>query len=171
MDVLEIGSGTDTSGEHFPLSASNALHLDLMRNAFDLDILADGSRLPFRDKSFNVVFCSHVLEHVADPFALLREIRRVARRLVVLKIPNASYYRYNFIPDSSEHLFSWNHATFANLLKQIFPRVRLKFTHRITPTQYSKGFYRRWLSIAMMYAEALLGGRGHTELTAIMKLP
>jgi SAM-dependent methyltransferase len=46
----------------------------------DADIrLYDGGALPFEDASFDVVFCKQVLEHVADPFHVLREVARVLR--------------------------------------------------------------------------------------------
>jgi SAM-dependent methyltransferase len=37
-------------------------------------------RLPFRDREFDFVFCSHVLEHTSDPEAACREIQRVGKR-------------------------------------------------------------------------------------------
>jgi len=36
--------------------------------------------LPFRDKSFAFVYCSHVLEHVADPARCCAELARVGER-------------------------------------------------------------------------------------------
>ncbi|MBI1852401.1 MAG: glycosyltransferase [Planctomycetes bacterium] len=36
--------------------------------------------LPFRDKEFDFVFCSHVLEHTVDPAAACGEIQRVGKR-------------------------------------------------------------------------------------------
>ena len=43
------------------------------------DVRADLVDLPFDDASFDLVLCSHVLEHVADDRAALRELRRVLR--------------------------------------------------------------------------------------------
>jgi hypothetical protein len=40
-------------------------------------VKADIMALPFADGRFDVVYCSHVLEHVADDRLALREIRRV----------------------------------------------------------------------------------------------
>ncbi len=41
------------------------------------DIIRDP--LPFADKSFDFVYCRHVLEDVHDPFPLIREIARVGK--------------------------------------------------------------------------------------------
>lgn len=51
-----------------------------------------GSMLPFRDRSFDVVLCSEVIEHL-DPSEAIRtttELRRVAARAVVVSTPNAT---------------------------------------------------------------------------------
>ncbi len=40
---------------------------------------ADVQALPFADGEFDVVMCNHVLEHVADDAAAMRELRRVTR--------------------------------------------------------------------------------------------
>ncbi len=36
--------------------------------------------MPFQDKQFDFVYCSHVLEHVANPVAACKEIKRVGKR-------------------------------------------------------------------------------------------
>lgn len=40
---------------------------------------ADLRRLPFADQSFDVVLCSHVLEHIRDDASAISELRRVLR--------------------------------------------------------------------------------------------
>lgn len=42
-------------------------------------VVADGLALPFKDKSFDYVIASHILEHVDDPHGFVKELARVAR--------------------------------------------------------------------------------------------
>jgi SAM-dependent methyltransferase len=52
---------------------------------FDLDaVAADATRLPFADDAFDVVVCSEVVEHLEFPLEALLELRRVARRAVIV---------------------------------------------------------------------------------------
>lgn len=51
-------------------------------------MLYNGKILPFRDKTFDVVICSEVIEHVEDYEGLLLEMVRVARRSVFISTPN-----------------------------------------------------------------------------------
>lgn len=50
---------------------------------------ADANMLPFADHSFDIVFCANLLHHVEDPVRVVAEMRRVAKRWVVLVEPNA----------------------------------------------------------------------------------
>ncbi|MGC1241327.1 MAG: class I SAM-dependent methyltransferase [Chryseosolibacter sp.] len=49
----------------------------------------DIHRMPFRDNTFEVVLCNHVLEHVADDIAAMKEIYRVLKPggFAILQIP------------------------------------------------------------------------------------
>jgi hypothetical protein len=63
-------------------------------------IYFDGGRFPFRDRKFDYVICSHVLEHVEDVDFFTSELTRVASR-GYLEFPTIHYeYVYNF----DEHL-------------------------------------------------------------------
>jgi uncharacterized protein YbaR (Trm112 family)/SAM-dependent methyltransferase len=81
--VLEIGSG------HNPKIQSDVLcdkfiDDDTQRGGelvTDRPLVeADGQYLPFADRSFDYVICSHVLEHVEDPKLMLIELMRIAKR-------------------------------------------------------------------------------------------
>ena len=43
-------------------------------------------KLPFKNKQFNYVLCSHTIEHVDDPIQFYKELKRVGKN-VVLVIP------------------------------------------------------------------------------------
>ena len=53
-----------------------------------MDIIARGHELPLDDDSYDFVLASHVIEHIPDPIAALKEWARVARRYIVLVVPH-----------------------------------------------------------------------------------
>jgi ubiquinone/menaquinone biosynthesis C-methylase UbiE len=67
--------------------------------------LFDGYHLPFADKFFDLVILTHVLEHVEHERLLLRELHRVAHK-VVLEVPKD----YRFAADKKiKHFLSYGH--------------------------------------------------------------
>jgi len=76
-------------------------------------VLADGARLPFREDVFDTVLLDEVLEHVPDPVALLREARRVGRR-VVATVPNEAACPYR----SPEHIHQFTRVNFEETFKK-----------------------------------------------------
>ncbi|MCC8963518.1 class I SAM-dependent methyltransferase [Bradyrhizobium sp. Pear76] len=47
----------------------------------------DGATIPFADGTFDLVYASHVLEHVPEPRALLYELARVSRDFIYVEVP------------------------------------------------------------------------------------
>jgi SAM-dependent methyltransferase len=45
-----------------------------------VDVVADASHLPFKDKSLDYVISSHMIEHIFDPIGALKEWLRVIKR-------------------------------------------------------------------------------------------
>lgn len=60
----------------------------------------DGKNFPFKDKEFDYVICSHVLEHVEDVDYFLNEMSRIAKA-GYLEYPTV---HYDFIYNIPEHL-------------------------------------------------------------------
>src|SRR3546814_10696287 len=59
---------------------------------------ANIERLPFPDKSFDTVICTHVLEHILDFWGALAELRRVAAKRLIIVVPQQREYRFTFNP-------------------------------------------------------------------------
>lgn len=84
--VLDVGGGDKPFSEADRIvdaELGSSPHRDgrvVPEQADDRYVKADIHSLPFEDKSFHFVFCSHVLEHVTDPEVACREIMRVGKR-------------------------------------------------------------------------------------------
>jgi ubiquinone/menaquinone biosynthesis C-methylase UbiE len=72
---------------------------------------ADVEQLPFRDRAFDVVVSTHTLEHVQHLAATLAELRRVARRRLVVVVPRQRPYRVTFNPHV--HFFPYRFSVLA----------------------------------------------------------
>jgi ubiquinone/menaquinone biosynthesis C-methylase UbiE len=70
----------------------------------DADVrVARAEALPWPDRSFDTVVSTHTLEHIPNLEASLREMRRVARRRIVIVVPCQKYKRYTI--DTHVHFF------------------------------------------------------------------
>lgn len=98
------------------------------------DLLGDGTRLPFRDGSVDLVYTAAVLEHVPDPLAMGREIHRVlkpggqvlANSAFMQPVHSEGQHFFNLTPYGIELTFSrfedrqvWWDGGFADLMKWI----------------------------------------------------
>ncbi len=80
--------------------------------------------LPFEDKSFDLVWCSEVMEHLHEPKFLLDEIERVLKQngLAVLTTPNSAWWFYHIV-----RLWGWTPKNLQNLdHKQFFKEKDLR---------------------------------------------
>ena len=71
-----------------------------------------------KDLRFDVVLLRHVLEHVADPRAMLLEVRPLLKERgeLIVALPCESVYDAPSAQDIDRHLYSWNRRTICNLL-------------------------------------------------------
>jgi ubiquinone/menaquinone biosynthesis C-methylase UbiE len=69
---------------------------------------ADIEKLPFADGEFDTVICTHVLEHVLHIDRAIAELRRVARRRLLVIVPLEREYRFTFNPHV--HFFPYPHS-------------------------------------------------------------
>ena len=101
--ILEVGVGEGEVAERvrsrYPDARFVAIDLpdpelaEAWRSRSVHGAFADIARLPFADGEFDLVMAIEVLEHVPDPPAALRELRRVATADLVLSVPREPIWR------------------------------------------------------------------------------
>jgi SAM-dependent methyltransferase len=92
--VVDVGCGSGEGLKLLAAKAQRAVGIDLDERLMrrDLDIrITDISQLP--DNSFDVVVCIDVIEHVEDDEAFVKQLARVARRLLFVSTPNYAVHR------------------------------------------------------------------------------
>jgi len=92
--------------------------------------------LPFPDRSFDVVVCSEVLEHLDDPARAFAELRRVARRRVVLTVPLEPWFKFFNdiarkvgISEDPGHVQFWTHDGFKQFVSGLHPGATFDRKH------------------------------------------
>ena len=114
--VVDVGCGTSAllrrvADAHPELAALTGIDFvidpDLTDERIDY-VAAKVESLPFPDKMFDTVICTHVIEHVVDYRAAIAELRRVTRRRLIIVVPREREYRYTFNPHLN--FFPYTHS-------------------------------------------------------------
>ena len=120
--VLEIGAGTGNFLSLFEGRARRLIALDLThgmlqearkRHPSQELVVADGLRMPLRNRSVDVVTSAQALHHIFEPVPFLKEMRRVCARggrvLIVDQLATESYEQIAFM-NQMEMLRDPSHA-------------------------------------------------------------
>lgn len=134
--VLDVGCGDGTVGsflqENLGVKVSG---IDISKEAvekakrmgLDAKVCSSEEKFPFKDETFDVVFWGDNIEHLFNPAACLREIKRVLKKggKLILSCPNMGYWRYRIhyflsgsLPDTEWTglpSWEWAHIRFFNL--------------------------------------------------------
>ena len=91
--LLDVGCGNGVFTVHWQAKCACVgldLSLAMLRRARGFPLVqGDAVALPFRERSFDVVFGANVLHHLSHPVEALREMARVSRSWVISVEPNA----------------------------------------------------------------------------------
>lgn len=92
-NILEIGVGNSFVSKYLKERKVNITTLDIDSN-LKPDITASVTSLPFTNRSFDIIACYEVLEHI--PYQnfkeALSELRRVSKNIVILSLPDSRPY-------------------------------------------------------------------------------
>lgn len=67
----------------------------------------DVQNMSFKDRSFDIVLCQQVLEHVPDPVKGILELKRVAKKQLIITVPSEPFFTaWRFLFWEKEHLWA-----------------------------------------------------------------
>jgi SAM-dependent methyltransferase len=132
--VLDVGCGRGITLYFLKKWGWNCTGTQLSKNAAEYARSAFGLKIyegdlleaKFADESFDLVILAHVLEHVPDPLAYLREISRILTRkgVLILELPNAGNFLIDIFKekwfgwDLPRHLYHFTPGTITRMLSQ-----------------------------------------------------
>jgi SAM-dependent methyltransferase len=125
--ILDLGAGAAPYAPVYRPFFERATTVDVPYSPHDqrnIDVFASADDLPFDDTSFDCILCTEVLEHCADPLAVLREVHRVLRPggAVFLTTPfyvgihEAPYDFYRYTPYGLRHLADTSGLTVVSIV-------------------------------------------------------
>jgi ubiquinone/menaquinone biosynthesis C-methylase UbiE len=180
--ILEVGCGTGAVLRELAASgfASNLTGIDIgaTRSKDEQTIIGstlihihgyDGVRIPYEDATFDLVYATHVLEHVLDERGFLSELRRVSRQYVYVEVPCELHMRtsYKALQRSLDvgHINSYTPASFALKLETSGLAVRrLKlFDHSYAVERFANAGWKAVIKLvirkSLLSANATLASR------------
>ena len=90
--LLDIGSGNGFFSYYlerdFNVTTFDFSFCMLKNNPVKPKVLGSALELPFKNNSYDIVFCSNLLHHLWPPEVAVREMVRVSRRFIALSEPN-----------------------------------------------------------------------------------
>jgi SAM-dependent methyltransferase len=137
--TLELGSGGGFFGDVYP----HAILSDLL-TVQGIDIVCDGTSLPFKTESLKNIVMRAVLHHIHDPAAFFAECSRVLSaggRIIIHEsyISPFSYFVYKYLHfehcalsdrwgfEKGQPLMDCNLATATNIFKRTLPEFKKMF--------------------------------------------
>ena len=107
LDVLDVGCGVGLNSEAIRLKGHRVCGVDISRQAIEKycargfagQVMDIEEGLGFPSDSFDLIFCSEVIEHTVAPESLAREMLRVLRPggRLVLSTPNSAFWPYRVL--------------------------------------------------------------------------
>jgi len=133
-----------------------------IKNVGGIPVKGDVQMMPFRDKSFDYVFCFETLEHLENPILGLKELSRVCAKKVFISIPwveKTRVHEDNYRPDApavENHVFEFNREDFAKIITHtdlkityykeinIFPKILNPIDNFLLKKFYYPSFFSRF---------------------------
>ena len=97
--LLDIGCGNKPYKQMFAGRITEHLGCDVVQSSERrVDIICPATQIPLEDASFDTIFCTQVIEHVADHRGLVREAFRLLKSGGALILSGPMYWHLHEVP-------------------------------------------------------------------------
>jgi len=136
--ILNLGSGIRSVRK-------DVINIDFYPFA-KVNVVADITKLPFRDNSIDAAVCESVLEHVKNPCVILQEIKRVLKSggLIYMSVPFVASFH-----SSPEDYYRWSKEGLKELMRKEFQEEEIGI--RSGPTSGMLSIVNEWIAIMLSF--------------------
>ncbi len=112
--VLEVGCGrgylAGKLAKNNDVTGCDIVVSDSLKKKYPKIKFVSGSieNLPFKDDAFEIVIATHTLEHVKDLHRSVSELRRVAKKAIIIVVPRQRPYKYTFSLHTHFFPYDWS---------------------------------------------------------------
>jgi len=91
--ILDLGAGRLFYKKEIKKFTKKYESIDIKKTHFDLDYIGTTFEAGLKESSYDVIFCSQVLEHVPDPLDNFQEINRILKKngIAIIAVPFLMY--------------------------------------------------------------------------------
>jgi Methylase involved in ubiquinone/menaquinone biosynthesis len=146
--ILDVGGGEGAYSAELIKRGFNCVNVDLNREyirssrARGVDsLISSATSLALKDRSFDVVLMFETLEHIVDFERALYEAKRVARKHILITVPNCGgYERLKLLHLTYDHFLATDHVNFftkgylEQVLSNYFCKIEVREEEPIWPS-------------------------------------
>ena len=101
LKILDLPAGNGLLSKALRKLDHDVVSADFNRERKDYDYVDMGQKLPYKDMTFDLIVCLEGIEHLVDPYSLIKEFNRITKLKgnVIISMPNVQsiYSRLKFL--------------------------------------------------------------------------
>ena len=154
--ILDLGGGEGAYSAELIKRGFNCINVDLNREYIQCSrargvesLVSSATSLALKDSSFDVVLMFETLEHIEDFQSALREAKRIARKYILITVPNCGGYewlkRLNLTYDhflATDHVNFFTKGDLEQVLSNYFHKIEVREKEPLWPSHLLPPYIR-----------------------------